>query len=209
MEEKDRKIFITIGREFGSGGHKIGQMLADLLGIAYYDNELILLAARKGEMLAEKLERYDEKKTNPFLYEINYGGNENVTKGKSMEETLFELQSAVILELAEQKSAVFVGRCADYVLKKAGYRNVLSVFISAPLDYRIARTKAIEELDEKTVRTMTKKKDARRRKYYELHTGKKWGAPESYDLFFDSSDFGSLYEVAESLYQKLLPVKQR
>lgn len=201
-----KRAFITIGREFGSGGHKIGQLIAARLGITYYDNELLLLAARKGGLEHRRLEKYDEKKENPLLFERNYEGNEHAPKGVSMEETLFNLQHKVILDIAERENAVFIGRCADFILKNHDYPT-LSVFISAPLDMRIERTSVLEELSEKEVAAITRKKDKRRKKFYESHTKKTWGTPESYDLFYNVADYGSLNEIADDIishYEDLL-----
>ncbi len=203
-----KRTFITIGREYGSGGHKIGQLLADRLGIAYYDNELLLLAARKGDLEHKRLEKFDEKKENPLIFQRNYEGNDNVSKGASMEETLFHLQRQVILDLAQKENAVFIGRCADYILKSNHYPT-LSVFISAPLELRIERTAVIEDMTHKEVEAITKKKDKRRKKYYEAHTKQKWGVPETYDLFYDVSAYSSLNEVADDIiahYEDILDV---
>lgn len=192
--------FITIGREFGSGGHKIGQILSEQLGFSYYDNELITLAAQRGNLNEQKLGSFDEKKHNAYLYEINYEGNQNVVKGDSFSNTLYQLQKDVILDIAKMQNAIFVGRCADYILKEADI-PVLSVFISAPMEYRLKRTMEIQGLDEKTVLSLIKKKDKTRKKYYESRTGNIWGSPDSYDLFFDSSK-ESFNEIAAQIISK-------
>lgn len=198
-----KHCFIAIGREFGSGGHKIGQILSENLGIAYYDNELLTLAAQRGNLNSEKFSRYDEKKHNQYLYEINYEGNDKVIKGASMQETLYQLQKDVILEIAGQQDAVFVGRCADFILKEAR-EEVISVFAAAPAEYRIRRTMELEGLDEKTVSSLMKKKDKGRKSYYESRTGKRWGVKESYDLYFDTEkqDFNGIAEQIAAEYRK-------
>lgn len=186
---------ITIGREFGSGGHKIAQLISDRLHIAYYDNELITLAGQRGALNEKKLEKYDERKSSPYLYEVNYGGNENVEKGKSVQDTLYQLQRDVILDIAQKEDAVIVGRCADHILKKAGVPT-LSVFISAPFEQRVKRTMKLQEMEEKEVISLTKKKDKSRKKYYESHTGQTWGSPSSYDLYFNMTDKNDINEIA-------------
>lgn len=188
---------IAIGREYGSGGHKVGQILAQKLMIPYYDNELIYLAAQKGGIDQQRFAPYDEKKYNPLLFEVNYSGNENVIPGLSMSETLYDLQSKVIKDIADITNAVIVGRCADYVLRNSKAK-VISVFIGAPLENRIERVKALEGFDEKAAATMIKKKDKKRKNYYEYYTNKKWGQPESYELFFDSSKM-DLNEIANQI----------
>lgn len=188
---------ITIGREYGSGGHKVGQILAQKLMIPYYDNELIYLAAQKGDIDQQRFAPYDEKKYNPLLFEVNYSGNENVIPGLSMSETLYDLQSKVIKDIADITNAVIVGRCADYVLRNSTAK-VISVFIGAPMEKRIERIKALEGFDEKAAAALIKKKDKKRKSYYEYYTNKKWGEPESYEFFFDSSKM-DLNEIANQI----------
>ena len=108
------KVVITIGRQFGSGGHKIGEYLSNRLGLSYYDNELILLAAQRGDLNIEHVEEMDEMIQNPFLFE-----QQETVVEDSMEETIFQLQQEVIRQIAEKEDAVFVGRCADEALRKA------------------------------------------------------------------------------------------
>jgi len=169
------QYMITIGREFGSGGHKVGQILSQKLNMAYYDNELITLAAQRGDLLEERLSKFDERKHHPYFYEVNYDGNENVMKGESISDTLYQLQKDVILDIASKQNAIIVGRCADFILKSAGIQT-LSVFIAAPVDQRIQRTMAIQGLDEKN-RNCTHKKEGKSktvllRTPYETKVGK-------------------------------------
>ena len=194
---------ITIGREFGSGGHKVGQIISQKLNMAYYDNELITLAAKRGDLEEKRLSKFDERKHHPYFYEINYEGNENVTKGESISDTLYQLQKEVILDIASKQNAIIVGRCADFILKNAGIPT-LSVFIAAPFEERIQRTMAIQGLDEKTVVSLTKKKEKARRSYYERHTKQKWGSPESYDLYFYTENYKDLNEIADRIVEAYL-----
>lgn len=198
--------FITIGRQYGSGGHKIGQLIADKLKIPYYDNELIILAAQRGEVDEKHFSKFDEKKNNPYLYEINYKGNDNVKKGESISDTLYQLQTDVILDIAEKQDAVIVGRCADYILKNADFPTI-SVFIAAPENQRIQRLMALEGLDEKAVSSLIKKKDKIRKAYYESHTGKIWGSPESYDVYYTVTDMTKLNQVADEIIEMYLEGK--
>ena len=133
----EKRVVITIGRKFGSGGHVVGELLATALQIPYYNNELINLAAKRGELDKKDMEKFDEKKSNPFLFEGNFAGNQYAPKGEPMEDVLFKLQSDVIKNIANKSDAVIIGRCADFVLEeKDGYLpeiNVLSVFITSAL----------------------------------------------------------------------------
>ena len=185
------KVVITIGRQFGSGGHKIGEYLSNRLGLSYYDNELILLAAQRGDLKIEHVEEMDEMIQNPFLFE-----QQETVVEDSMEETIFQLQQEVIRQIAEKEDAVFVGRCADEALRKAGHR-VLSIFISAPLPQRIARTCRLQGISKEECETLTERKDSFRKAYYEKHTGRKWGVPENYDLYYDTSKNDIAYIIVD------------
>ncbi len=196
--------FIAIGREYGSGGHKVGELLSNRLKLSYFDKELISLAAQKGDINPQHLEPFDEKKANPLFNTMNYYGNAEVAKGVPMVDTLFTLQSETILDIAQKESAIFVGRCADQVLRSNDFK-VLSVFISAPFDERVMRTALLEDMDQKEVVLITRKKDKDRRKYYEAHTDRTWGVPESYDMFFDTSttDINRIVDMIAERYNEL------
>ena len=185
------KVMITIGRQFGSGGHKIGEYLSNRLGLSYYDNELILLAAQRGDLQVEHIQEMDEMIQNPFSFE-----RQETEVEETMEETVFELQQEVIRQLAEKESAVFVGRCADEALRKAGHK-VLSIFIAAPMKQRVARTCRLQGFSEEECIELTERKDNSRRAYYEKHTGRKWGVPENYDLYYDTSKYDIAYIIVD------------
>lgn len=195
------KILICIGREFGSGGHKVGQMISSERKIPYYDDEILLMAAQRGNLELKEMAHYDEKRHNDYFYTMNFKGNIHAKKGIPTAETLFFLQSEIIKKLAESGSGVFVGRCADWVLKESGY-PALSVFIAAPRKARIERVMAREGLLYLRAKRTVKRKDRERRRYYERHTGRSWGKPESYDLYFDSSET-SLVEIVDRILAAL------
>ncbi|SEF51707.1 AAA family ATPase [Lachnospira multipara] len=205
----EKRVVITIGRKFGSGGHVVGELLATALQIPYYNNELINLAAKRGELDKEDMEKFDEKKSNPFLFEGNFAGNQYAPKGEPMEDVLFKLQSDVIKNIANKSDAVIIGRCADFVLEeKDGYLpeiNVLSVFIDAPMEQRIERVKSYFDFDDDQASKLIKKRDKQRRAYYESHTKRKWASKESYEYFFDSSEM-SINDIArevKNIYDKM------
>ena len=194
-----KKVMITIGRQFGSGGHKIGEYLSNRLGLSYCDNELILLAARRGNLKVEHIEALEEMIHNPILYE-----KQDTVVEDSLEETVFQLQQEVILQIAEEEYAVFVGRCADEALRKAGYK-VLSIFISAPLKQRVARTCRLQGISKEECEALTARKDSARKAYYEKHTGREWGVPENYDLYYDTSQNDISYIITDIIkhYKKM------
>lgn len=174
---------ITIGRQFGSGGHKIGEFLANRLGIPYYDDELILLTA--SELLTN-----EEGTTNPLF-----------DRGSC---SVREVQRATILAIAGKGPAVIVGRCADDILKKAGVPT-LSVFIAAPWEQRVGRTMRVQGLSREAVEDLTRRKDESRRAFYKEITGREWGVPETYDLYYDTSesDIGSIIVDIVKHYNEL------
>lgn len=205
----EKRIIITIGRKFGSGGHVVGELLSTALQIPYYNNELINLAAKRGELDKKIMEKFDEKKSNPFLFEGNFAGNQYAPKGEPMEDVLYKLQSEVIKNIANKSDAVIIGRCADFVLEeKDGYQpeiNVLSVFIDAPLESRIERVKSYFDFDDEQAQKLIKKRDKQRKAYYESHTKRKWASKESYAYFFDSGE-KSINDIArevKNIYDKM------
>ena len=181
---------ICLSRQSGSGGREVGRRLAKRLNIPFYDYELIELAAEKGGIQLERLEKVDERKTNPWLYRSLYEGNGSVvTRGGSPNDTLFWLQSEVVREKAKEGSCIFVGRCAGYILRKAGIPHH-SVFICAPWEDRIRRAGMREQLDEKSAAAYVSKVDKQRKGYTEYYTGESWGKPEDYELCVNSSVLG-------------------
>ena len=177
---------ICISRQFGSGGHEIAVRTADLLGIRVYERELIRLACEYGELSEKTLSSSDEKATNPFLFQTVHEGNYHVLRGKPTSEVLFALQSHEIRRIAKNEECVFVGRCADFVLRGRDVK-LLRVFVSAPEEYRIARKMAQEKLTREQAVHLIHKMDKQRRKYYESYTGQTWGAEVNYDLCINTS----------------------
>lgn len=177
---------IALGRQFGSGGREIGKQLAERLNVRCYDRELITLAAQKAEVREELFAGKEEKAPNPWLFTGVYEGGHQVRKGQPAEDILFEMQSQVILELAQMGPCIIVGRCADAVLRAAGI-PVISLFICAPFEDRVRRRMEIESIGQKEAEDTVRKPDKRRKKYYDTYTGRNWGAPENYDFCINSS----------------------
>jgi len=174
---KDNFI-ITIGRENGSGGRYIGERLAQELGIACYDSELITETAKKYSMDKKFVEKHDEKRPNGVLY---FGG-------QSIPMTLFAEQSAVIKEIAEREACVFIGRASDYVLR--GYANVVNIFIHAPLPARVERFCRRKGVDASEAEKTILKEDKERANYYRYYTNQTWGAAKNYHISIDTSIMG-------------------
>lgn len=180
---------IALGRQFGSGGREVGRRLAEGLGCPFYDRELITLAAQRAQLREEIFAGKDEKAGNPWLFTGVYEGGPLVRKGRSAEDILFDMQSQVILELAEKGLCVIVGRCGDYVLRRAGV-PVCSLYLCAPFAWRVAHRMELEHIPESQATDEVRKLDRQRRKYYDTYTGGDWGAPENYDLCINTSVLG-------------------
>ena len=130
-------ILINVGRQLGSGGHDIGRMLALDFNAKYYDRELLNLAAKESGLSEHVFEQHDERKSflRSFLNLPNGMASANYGRQGFSQDTIFQFQSEAILKAAEEGSCVFVGRCADYVLRD--YKNVVNVFITASMDFRV------------------------------------------------------------------------
>ena len=184
-----KKHVIALGRQFGSGGREIGRKLSESLGFAYYDRELLKLAAERAEVGEELFADKDEKAGNPWLFKAFYQGGPKVKQGQSAEDVLFQMQSEIIAELGRAGGCVIVGRCADAVLEKAGI-DCLRLFICAPFEWRVRHRLELEQMDEKAMAAQVEKIDKQRAKYYTYYTGRHWGAPENYDLCVNSARLG-------------------
>jgi cytidylate kinase len=186
------KFVITIGRQLGSGGREIGQKLSARLGIAFYDKELIRIASKESGLKEEFFERVDEQKhfsLFPGLFGIRSSVTDDFFSNYYLSnETLFKIQSDVIRRLAEERSCIFVGRCADYVLKER--HDCLNLFINANTDDRIRRIAVSHKITEEKAREIIEKTDKGRSAYYNYFSAKTWGAAESYHLCINSSLMG-------------------
>ena len=185
-----KHIIINIGRQLGSGGHDIGRMLALDFQAKYYDRELLNLAAKESGLSESIFEQNDEKK-GFFRGLLNLGAPHLSSSGYKQglsQESLFLFQSDAIKKAAKEGPCVFVGRCADYVLRDFG--NVVNVFITASMEYRIDQIMNKQHLDHDAAQRYIEQKESDRASYYNYYTGKKWGYAESYDLCIDSSVLG-------------------
>ena len=185
-----KHIIINVGRQLGSGGHDIGRMLALDFQAQYYDRELLNLAAKESGLSEKIFEQNDEKKG--FFRGLLNMGAPHLSGGNFKpdlsQESLFQFQSEAILKAAQDSSCVFVGRCADYVLRD--FPNTVNVFITASMKYRIEQIMNKQHLDHGQARKFIEQKESDRAAYYNYYTGKKWGSAESYDLCIDSSVLG-------------------
>ena len=184
---------ITIARGYGSGGRTIGKMLAERLGVHYYDRELMRLASDESGINEELFVKADEKIKKSLLYRIskrNYKGEVISPDSDDFvsNDNLFNYQAKVIRELAKDSSCVIVGRCADYVLKDAP--NVIKVFVHAPFEDCVNTLKGMSSLTEEEIRKKIISIDTHRAEYYKYYTGRDWTNAGNYDLCLNSSKLG-------------------
>ena len=183
------KQIITISRQFGSGGHTIAKTVAERMGIAFYDNQIITEVARKSGLSEDFIKENEEyaSHSNSFLYQLAMS-----TAGSfgypSVYQKLYEAQTYVIEEIASREPCVIVGRCADYILRERA--DCLHVFIHADIAHRAAHVIEHYGATDKPTDQRLKEKDSRRRNYYRFHTDREWGVAANYHLSLDSGLLG-------------------
>ena len=187
-----KKISITIGRQFGSGGKEIGLRLGELLGFRVYDSDLLSMAAQKSGMHPEPLRRVEERAANSLLYTLAIGsslhGAQYFGIDMPINDQLFITQTEIIKNAAEEENCIFIGRCADYVLRN--HPHCINIFVHADREDRIARVCRVKGVSSENARSMITKTDKRRAGYYNFYTGKKWGRSENYHLCVNSTLLG-------------------
>lgn len=183
------RTVITIGRQFGSGGRAIGRLVAEKLGIPFYDKDIIKRISKESGLSHEILDDYDEKPTNSFLYSLSlgaytYGNSITGIPEMPMSDKIFVIQSDVIKKLASEGPCVIVGRCAESVLKDEF--DFLSVFIHTDFDSRIQRVSEYDKISHDEAAERIRKTDKKRASYHNYYSELKWGAATSYDLCINS-----------------------
>lgn len=190
----NNKYVINIGRQLGSGGREIGAKLAAQMHIDFYDKELINIASKESGLCKEFFEKADEKTSQsifgglfgmrfPFINDGSIPNNNCLSN-----DALFKIQSDVIRELAEKKSCLFVGRCADYILRD--HPRCVNIFITASKEDRIRRLCKEKGINSEKAEDLIEKTDRERAAYYNYYSYKVWGAAATYHLCIDSSSLG-------------------
>ncbi len=186
------KYYINIGRQIGSGGLEIGKKLAKELDITCYDRELIQIASKESGLGKEFFEKADEKDSHSIfggMFGMRSSLIDQIYSGYFLSnENLFQIQSEIIREIANKESSVFVGRCADYILKD--FPRCLNVFITADMEDRVKRISESHELSEDRAEYFIEKMDKKRAGYYNYFSNKTWGNASSYHLSINSSVLG-------------------
>ena len=183
------KTVITIGRQFGSNGREIGKKLAQRLGYAFYDKEILNETAKNSGLSENLLKSLDEKPSKSFLYSLvmdpySYGFT-STGYHANLNQQAFQATYDTIKKIADEGPCVIVGRCADYALRHND--NLVRLFIYAPMSARIETVSKRFDLTEEKARAQIVKEDKGRASYYNYYTSKKWASLDSYDIFINSS----------------------
>ena len=191
MEEK--KLIITIGRQYGSGGAEVGKKLGKALGLEVYDKEILKMTSDESGIRESYFHLADERAGNRLLYKIVHSmipEDTSPSLGTDLvsSDNLFRFQSSVIRKLAQEESCIFIGRCAEYVL--SGTENLVSVFIYADMEARTARIREKGYYAEEDIVKNIKRMDRERREYHRYYTGKDWERLENYDILLNSGKLG-------------------
>lgn len=184
----NKKVTVTIARQYGSGGREIGVKVAEKLGVAFYDSQLIEMATEASGISLEGARRADEMASRSLLYSIAVSPGYNPMLHSPINDKLFIAQSDIIRNIHRKESSVIIGRCSDYIL--AEEENVLKVFVFADINDRINRISERQNISEQKAAELIAKTDKKRSNYYNFYTGKKWGKLENYDLVINSASLG-------------------
>lgn len=179
-------MIITLGRQHGSNGHDIARALAAELGYTCYDKEIVDHAAENSSFSKEIFGTYDEKRVSSYIVPTpHYMG---MNEGFRLNMQVAAVQFDAIRSLAERGDGIFVGRCADYILR--GREDVVRVFIMADKEFRMDTLMKRKGITAEQAKKLMKEVDKDRSSYYKYYTDQIWGEAENYDLCIDSSRIG-------------------
>ena len=188
----EKKLILTINREYGSGGRIIGKTLSSRLEIPYYDDDIIKLASEQSAVGEQFFRMNDERPGNNLLYKITGGLKKGIEKpligdNITSPDNLFRFESEVIRKLAREGSCIFIGRCSDFVLESAGFEDFIRLFIFADLPAKINRVMEVDGVDTKDALQKVQKMNKKRKEYYRYYTGEAWDDVSHYDLAVNTS----------------------
>ena len=205
----NKNVVITIGRQFGSGGRYVGRLLAEKLGVPFYDKELLSEAAKNSGICEEIFEEHDEKPTRSLLFSLVTGMQSHMAAGNfymdmPLNHKIFLAQFDAIRRIASEGSCVIVGRCADYVLRENP--DAVSIFVKGDMDSKIARAVKYYGIEEDKAEERIRKADKQRASYYNYYATATWGDVDNYDLVVDTGVLG--VEGAVELIAKFLELRE-
>ena len=196
--KEGKKLIVTIGRQYGSGGSEIGARLAKELGIHFYDKNILRMNSDQSEKAGNKLLYKIVKSLTPEKGSPSFGSD------LVSADNLFRFQSEVIRKLAAEESCVIMGRCADYVLE--GAEGLVRVFLYADMEYREKRISDLGYYEPRDIRKNIKRSDRERRDYHRYYTGRDWENVENYDLMLNTASLGT--EGAMEAIRAYLRIKE-
>ena len=203
-----KPYIITIARQYGSGGKTVGKMLAERLGIPFYNREIITMASEDSGVNAMLFS--DERLKSDFIARLHarYRGDMPVPNDSSKsylrDEALFSYQVKIIERLANQGPCVLIGRCADYILRNRP--DVVRVFVHADPEFCVEQAMKVDSLPENEVRKKISEIDDYRARYYKHHTGHDWYDARNYDFCLDTTSMG--YEKLVEVVKNFIEVYQ-
>lgn len=184
-------LIISVGRQLGSGGHDVAKLLAQRFGCTFYDREILNIAAKESGFCEKFFEQTDEQKgfmKSLFQTHFPFVADNSFYNNNFSEESLFKFQSDAIRKAAEEGPCVFVGRCADYILRD--HTALVSVFITADTNERISNVAKRDNCSLEAAKKTITSRESERSSYYNYYTGKQWGDSASYDICVNTSLLG-------------------
>lgn len=184
-------LIISVGRQLGSGGHDVAKLLAQRFRCTFYDREILNIAAKESGFCEKFFEQTDEQKgfmKSLFHTHVPFVADNSFYNNNFSEESLFKFQSDAIRKAAEEGPCVFVGRCADYILRD--HTALVSVFITADTNERISNVAKRDNCSLEAAKKTITSRESERSSYYNYYTGKQWGDSASYDICVNSSLLG-------------------
>ena len=175
---------ITLSRQYGTNGHLIAEKLAEKLNIPFYDKDLIAIASQESRIDERAFDKAEETATTSLGYALSNRSNRSIY-GMPLNDQLFNIQSSVIRTIADQGPALFVGRCADYVLD--GYKETINVFLHSTVESRLETVMERDRLNAREAEARIKRLDKARATYYNYYTDRKWSDLSNYDIVLNVS----------------------
>ena len=202
--KENKNIIITIAREYGSGGHQLGEMLSKELGIKLYDKEFISMAAKRSGMDENFIAKNEQSIPSFWLKCIMSNNSEQPLEGSlSSDDVLFVAESKIIQELAEKEPCIIVGRCADFILQD--YPKVLKVFCYSDIENAVSRCVSEYGIKRENAESEIRRINRNRIHHYEYYTGRKWGEPHHYNLMLNTGTISleTACQLIKEIYSKL------